>query len=929
MARAPAKVVPKLDGDRKKVASVQRLLQREIDDPDPTADLVEDEASTDDEDGNGSDDSDDDSDEDMPRAARPAKQRGNTELFMTDELIRKLGNYTKPVLVWVCWTLSLRAVPPKPPKPPREPRVTREQWDRLSLEESLYWKTTTKAALIETLMNWGHCGIAPPPFHRPPPSYDRQALQNSMWRVRLRPPSHFEGNALRERLLWLAQSSINPPPSSDRQVLRNSVWRPSLLPTRHSEGKPFVKGCCGAHDPQSHKSHHHRTLTCILMNPQDPQDLLDLSPYHTSNFSLFFADPSLRLVEEEQGALRDSDRVVSINIALGHGLADSGAGGRVLIGVRCGAFGSRVTGRAMPRPIPFESALAIPRVVGEIWWEMPSMDLGGIPPPYSMQDPFLATPEEHPPAYRHLPLYEDIVRDVGQLGEAMGVAESPMPASVVPLARIRKAYTRAKTGSHPVFVTEIELFNLYELFMLCAATSPALSRFTSDALVQSPPALSPHSSLSMHTSVRGFVDTGGVLQPALESPRHRDSTPLSMAVHTGHTGHRDSSSAISPVIFSDPASWHPAAAARFASDGQLVQSPPLLSRKPTTDTRGVSEPAARHQKSTSLSMDVHTGHRDSSSAVPAPAPVLPPDAHTQLVHADAESTHRCLFRCAAAECAHRVNAKLHACDRPSRAGSSTSLYLIACVMGLEIKRPAAFGDIVGAYMLGLHSIFSGRAYDLDLLVHMLVPLRPAGVALLGEPGVGTSTSALSILHRPEVVQTFGAWPFLVRSHTHTLAAPPANTPPRCAGGARCVPRTLVVLGTDLCADDLPADDDTRTLLTALRAMPCVLLLFTMNAAVDLSDYCPNDLKRDPLCCEGYYYFSQSCLLPLNTKYCNYTTFGICVSVPSGAPAGVPSGAPAGSKNRPVSVRVSAQWKSAHSEALKAALKTKVSKVLSA
>ncbi|KAJ7885886.1 hypothetical protein B0H14DRAFT_3431510 [Mycena olivaceomarginata] len=48
------------------------------------------------------------------------------------------------------------------------------------------------------------------------------------------------------------------------------------------------------------------------------------------------------------------------------------------------------------------------------------MDLNGIPPPYSMQDLFLATPEEHPPAYRRLPLYEDIVRDVGQLGEAMG-----------------------------------------------------------------------------------------------------------------------------------------------------------------------------------------------------------------------------------------------------------------------------------------------------------------------------------------------------------------------------------------------------------------------------------------------------------------------------------------------------------------------------
>jgi hypothetical protein len=42
--------------------------------------------------------------------------------------------------------------------------------------------------------------------------------------------------------------------------------------------------------------------------------------------------------------------------------------------------------------------------------------------------------------------------------------------------------------------------------------------------------------------------------------------------------------------------------------------------------------------------------------------------------------------------------------------------------------------------------------------------------------------------------------------------------------------------TDLCADDLPADDDTYALLTELRAMPCVSLLFTTNAAVDLLDY---------------------------------------------------------------------------------------------
>ncbi|KAF8185885.1 hypothetical protein K438DRAFT_1973726 [Mycena galopus ATCC 62051] len=73
MARAPAKVVPKLEGDQKKVASVQRLLQRELDDPDLTANLDEDEAGTDEEDDNGSDDSDDESDEEMPRAARRAK----------------------------------------------------------------------------------------------------------------------------------------------------------------------------------------------------------------------------------------------------------------------------------------------------------------------------------------------------------------------------------------------------------------------------------------------------------------------------------------------------------------------------------------------------------------------------------------------------------------------------------------------------------------------------------------------------------------------------------------------------------------------------------------------------------------------------------------------------------------------------------------
>ncbi|KAJ7686622.1 hypothetical protein B0H14DRAFT_2654188 [Mycena olivaceomarginata] len=103
------------------------------------------------------------------------------------------------------------------------------------------------------------------------------------------------------------------------------------------------------------------------------------------------------------------------------------------------------------------------------------MDLNGIPPPYSMQDLFLATPEEHPPAYRRLPLYEDIVRDVGQLGEAMGVAESPMAQN-------------NDIGS-AVFAAEIDIFNLYELFLSCAATHRHLN--PSFAPTQAPPQTEP------------------------------------------------------------------------------------------------------------------------------------------------------------------------------------------------------------------------------------------------------------------------------------------------------------------------------------------------------------------------------------------------------------------------------------------------------
>ncbi|KAJ7894285.1 hypothetical protein B0H14DRAFT_3427054 [Mycena olivaceomarginata] len=119
------------------------------------------------------------------------------------------------------------------------------------------------------------------------------------------------------------------------------------------------------------------------------------------------------------------------------------------------------------------------------------MDLEGIPPPYLMQDPLLATPEGPPPVYRHLPLYEDIVRDVGQLGEAMGVAESPMAQN----NDIGSLIPERKIGSHPVFVAEIEQFDLYDLF-------PFLCRYV--ALPE--PEFCSHSSTA---STRAGISTAG------------------------------------------------------------------------------------------------------------------------------------------------------------------------------------------------------------------------------------------------------------------------------------------------------------------------------------------------------------------------------------------------------------------------------------
>jgi hypothetical protein len=150
--RAPENVVPKLADDRKIVANVQRLLQRELDDPDPDAADPDREADDDDHDDGSSDDSyDGDDDVAPPAAKRPIHP---DEILTTDALIRKLSNYKKPVLVWVCWTLNLRAVPPKPPPPPRKPKISPEEWDALPWEKTLYWKATSKAALVQTLVNW-------------------------------------------------------------------------------------------------------------------------------------------------------------------------------------------------------------------------------------------------------------------------------------------------------------------------------------------------------------------------------------------------------------------------------------------------------------------------------------------------------------------------------------------------------------------------------------------------------------------------------------------------------------------------------------------------------------------------------------------------------------------------------------------------------
>ncbi|KAJ7799642.1 hypothetical protein B0H14DRAFT_3156389 [Mycena olivaceomarginata] len=257
----------------------------------------------------------------------------------------------------------------------------------------------------------GQCGIAPPPFHRPPPSSDRQALQNSMWRAspaelglasKLAADTPFRGQALCERLLGRARPSIAqiaPPPNSHLQFVSN---KPFL------RANAFVNG---------HSSPHRIVSGSRLASVCSPPLIVSFSttywifPHTTPPISHLFSLIHLYYSwKRSKGVL-------------------AGAFFRLECGVE--RFGSWVTGRVVPRPVPFESALAILRVVGEIW---------------------------------HLPLYEDIVRDIGQLGEAMGVAESPMAQN----NDIGSLIPERKIGSHPVFVAEIEQFDLYDLFpFLC------------------------------------------------------------------------------------------------------------------------------------------------------------------------------------------------------------------------------------------------------------------------------------------------------------------------------------------------------------------------------------------------------------------------------------------------------------------------------
>ncbi|KAJ7064178.1 hypothetical protein C8F01DRAFT_1275430 [Mycena amicta] len=149
-AEAPENVAP----ERKywaDVARLQRLLQRELDDEDLGAD-------DDDDVGDANSDVDvDDSEDDVEEAnedTHKPKRRGPDEVLTTEILHKRIGGYTKGVLIWVCWSLKLRAACPPPAKPPKKTKVTDEEWKGLTLDQTLTFKFTLKTALVEPLMTW-------------------------------------------------------------------------------------------------------------------------------------------------------------------------------------------------------------------------------------------------------------------------------------------------------------------------------------------------------------------------------------------------------------------------------------------------------------------------------------------------------------------------------------------------------------------------------------------------------------------------------------------------------------------------------------------------------------------------------------------------------------------------------------------------------
>ncbi|KAJ7676496.1 hypothetical protein B0H14DRAFT_2656169 [Mycena olivaceomarginata] len=164
----------------------------------------------------------------------------------------------------------------------------------------------------------------------------------------------FRGQALCERLLWRARPSIAqiaPPPNSHLQFAIAALAALFL--------DLALASVCSATS--------YRVISQTANEPAGPTGptacaiIAEIFPIPQLQPPHFFADTrpnideklSLLLVEEEQGALRDSDRVVSINIALGCGLwvmvhssprlsLRTGrpvvlAGAFFLFGVRCGA----------------------------------------------------------------------------------------------------------------------------------------------------------------------------------------------------------------------------------------------------------------------------------------------------------------------------------------------------------------------------------------------------------------------------------------------------------------------------------------------------------------------------------------------------------------------------------------------------------------